>query len=116
MIVEMEPILNNRPFTYASPDAGDLEPITPSHLLLGRSIVSLPYYDVQDDELTNPTYGHTDDINRSAKIHPQLLAHFLHRWKTEYLTALFHQTTGINTQTVKVGDIVLINDDAPRVQ
>jgi len=118
MIVEVEAILNNRPLTYVSPDAGDLEPITPSHILLGRPIVSLPHYDVQDDELTDPTYGNTDDINRSAKVHAQLLAHFWHRWKTEYLTTLceFHRTTGKNAQTAKVGDIVLIHDDVPRVQ
>ena len=36
----------------------------------------------------------------------------------EYLTALceFHRTTGSNTQTVEVGDIVLIHGDTPRVQ
>ena len=36
----------------------------------------------------------------------------------EYLTALreFHRTTGSNTQTMKVGDIVLIHDDTIRVQ
>ena len=73
-----------------------MEPITPSHLLLGRPIVSLSHYDVQDDELTDPTYGEdTNDINRSAKAHAQLLTHFWNRWKTEYLTALreFHRET-----------------------
>ena len=36
----------------------------------------------------------------------------------EYLTGLreFYRTTGSNKQTVKVGDIVLIHDDTPRVQ
>ena len=71
MIVEVEAILNNQPLTCVSPDAGDLEPITPSQLLLGRPIISLPHYDVQDDELTDPTYGNTEDINRSAKVHAQ---------------------------------------------
>jgi len=117
MIVEVEAILNNRPLTYVSPDAEDMEPITPSHLLLGRPVVSLPHYDVQNDELTDPTYG-ADDINRWAKVHAQLLAHFWQRWRTEYLTALreFHRATGNNIQTVKVGDVVLIHDDTPRVQ
>ena len=96
----------------------DMELITSSHLLHGRPIVSLPHYDVQDDELTDPTFGETVDINRSAKVHAHLLAHFWNRWKLEYLTALheFHKTTGSNTQAVKVGDIVLIHDDTPRVQ
>ena len=68
--------------------------------------------------MTDPMYGNTDDINRSAKVHAQLLAHFWHRWKTDQLTAQreFHQTTGNNAQTAKVGDIVLIHDNVPRVQ
>ena len=41
MIVEVEAILNNCPLTYVSPDAEEMEPITSSHLLLGRPIVSL---------------------------------------------------------------------------
>ena len=118
IIVEVEAVLNNRPLTYVSPDVEDMEPITLSHLLHGRPIVSLPHYDVQDDELTDPTYGETVDMNRSAKVHAQLLAHFWNRWKLEYLTDLheFHKATGSNTQAVKVGDIVLIHDDTHRVQ
>jgi len=69
MIVEVESVLKNRPLTYVSPDADEIETITPSHLLCGRQIVSLPHYDVQ---LTNPTYGEKTHINRSAKVHAHL--------------------------------------------
>ena len=36
----------------------------------------------------------------------------------EYLTSLreFHRSTGNNTQTIGVGDVVFIHDDAPRTQ
>ena len=53
-----------------------------------------------------------------AKVQALLLQHFWSRWRREYLTALreFHHTTGTNTQTVKVGDVVLIHDDIPRIQ
>ena len=46
-----------------------------------------------------------------------MLKHFWTRWKSEYLTTLreFHKTTGNNIQRVKVGDVVLIHDDTPRV-
>ena len=37
IITETEAILNDRPITYVSPDIGDPEPLTPSHLLYGRS-------------------------------------------------------------------------------
>ena len=55
MTVEVEAILNNRPLMYVSTDSDDVEPITPSHLLHDRSIVSLPHFDTQDDDITDPT-------------------------------------------------------------
>ena len=81
-------------------------------------IVTLPHHDVEVDEVDDPTYGETTEIQRRAKAQALLLQHFRSRWKKEYLTALreFHHTTGTNTQTVKVGDIVLIHDDVPRIQ
>ena len=51
IIVEVEAVLNNRPLTYFSADVNDSDPITPLHLLYGRSIISLPYQRVEDDEL-----------------------------------------------------------------
>ena len=69
MIVEVESVLKNRLLTYVSPDANEIEPITPSYLLYGRQIVSLPHYDVQ---FTNPTYGEKTHIKRSTKVHVHL--------------------------------------------
>ena len=48
IVVEVEAVLNNRPLTHVSSDIRDAEPITPSHLLYDRPIVSLPHRDVQD--------------------------------------------------------------------
>ena len=40
-VVEVESIINSRPLTYLSPS--DLEePLTPSHLIAGKHVVSLP--------------------------------------------------------------------------
>ena len=117
IVVEVEAVLNNRPLTYVSSDVTDADPITPSHLLHGRPIVSFPHRDVQEDELDDPTYGETGDIQTRAKIQSLLLHHFWNRWSKEYLTALreFHRVSGTNTQTVRVGDVVLIHDDTSRV-
>ena len=78
----------------------------------------MPHHNVEVDEVDDPTYGETTEIQRRAKIQALLLQHFWSRWRREYLTALreFHHTTGTNTQTVKVGDVVLIHDDTPRIQ
>ena len=42
-IVEIEAHLNNRPLTYVSSDLDELKPLTPSHLLYGRVIDTLPH-------------------------------------------------------------------------
>ena len=55
-IVEIEAVLNDRPLTYVSADLRDPEPLTPSHLLCGRSITSMPHA-ITDDETSDPTFG-----------------------------------------------------------
>jgi len=56
LIVEIEAVLNDRPLTYQLADITDPEPLTPSHLLYGRRITTLPYLTTEDEELTDPTY------------------------------------------------------------
>ena len=118
LVTEVEAVLNNRPITYSSPDVNDPSPITPAHLLYGRTITTLPYHNVAADEISDPTYGDGSEVRRRAKAQAVLLSHFWSRWSKEYLTALreFHRTTGNNVQTVRVGDVVQIHDDTPRIQ
>ena len=58
LLVKVEPIINSRPLTYVS--VRDLEePLTLSHLLMGRRVLSLPdnlepASDVDDEEFINP--------------------------------------------------------------
>ena len=117
IIVEIEGILNDRPLTYMSSDVKDPEPLTPAHLLYGRRIISLPYHSVEEDELNDPDFGGESAVVKRAKIQALMLKHFWTRWRSEYLTTLreFHKTTGNNIQQVKVGDVVLVHDDTPRV-
>ena len=63
-------------------------------------------------------YGSTSSqMRKNAKRLSLLLNHFQTRWKHEYLISLreFHRSRGNNNQTVKVGDIVQIHDDGPRL-
>ena len=117
LVVEIEALMNDRPLTYVSSDIQDAGPLTPAHLLYGRRITTLPYEQIEEDELEDPTFGEDSQIKRRAKLLALTLRHFRHRWKHEYLTALreFHRASGNNNQTVKVGDIVLIHDDVPRI-
>ena len=51
LVTEIEALLNDRPLAYVSSDVQDAEPLTPVHLLYGRKIITLPYEQVEDDEL-----------------------------------------------------------------
>ena len=118
LVVEIEAVLNDRPLTYLSADVDDPEPLTPSHLLYGRRITTLPHPEFEDNKLTDPTYCTSSTLREKSRRQSQLLQHFQSRWKKEYIISLreTHRMTGTNLQTVKVGDIVLIHDDTPRMQ
>ena len=114
IVVEVEAHLNNRPLTYSSSDIGDPEPITPSHLLHGRRITTLPHTRV---EIKDPDFGDASAVKHRARVHATIIKHFWSRWRNEYLTALreTHKSTGNNEQHVNVGDVVLVHNDSTRV-
>lgn len=110
LITEIECVLNDRPLTYPSSDIKDSEVLTPAHLLYGRKITTVPYPQI-DIDLVN--FDKTPNYNKQMKRQTELIEHFRVRWKTEYLTSLreFHKTSGYNEQSIRIGDVVQIQDD-----
>ena len=95
-LTEVEAILNSRPLSYISSDDLD-EPLTPSHLLTGRRILSLP-----DGTATT---GSDDDINfevNSQELHARVhnlndaLDQFWDRWRDEYHLQLRERYPSMN--------------------
>ena len=78
-IVEIEARLNDRPLTYTSSDVNDPEPISPSHLLHGKRIVTLPHSITQDDEIHDPDFGDDSTLRRKAKRQALVIKHFWNR-------------------------------------
>ncbi|XP_071153450.1 uncharacterized protein [Mytilus edulis] len=117
VVTEIETISNDRPLTYPSSDIKDCEALTPSHLLYGRRISTLPYPQSEIENILDPTYMGHKDLNKSVYRQTQLIQHFWKRWKSEYLTSLreFHRTIGKNEQLINTGHIVQIHNECPRI-
>ena len=108
-LIEVEAIVNSRPLTYITSDELE-EPLTPSHLIIGRRILSLPddlsYLEDGDEEFTvnDETLQRRDNV----------INHFWKRWNKEYLLELCnaHRYPNANQQFSSAwdGDIVVIQD------
>ena len=108
LVTEVEAVLNSRPLTYISSEDTE-EPLTPSHLLVGYRILSLPDPLVPDDaDYSSETLTH----RRRHLL--KTLGNFWRRWK-EYLLELreFHRTRVRRgtTYNLKKGEIVKIYDE-----
>ena len=112
-LTEIEAILNDRTLTYVTSDALDPEPLTPSHLLYGRRITTLS----DDIDVHNVVSNHIT-VNKRVRVQRELINRFCARWKNEYLTSLRerHIKSGNNEQTIRVGDVVQVHDEVPRLR
>ena len=64
IIVDIQTVINDRPLTFVSSELGDIEPLTPAHLLHGRRITCVTHEMVDTDEIIDPSCGGTDSIRR----------------------------------------------------
>ena len=85
-VVEIEGTLNSRPLTYEYNEVG-CEVLTPSHLMFGRRLKSMPDDDVDDKSEDETNCG------RRFRYLAKKKQHFWNRWRKEYLVDLreFHR-------------------------
>ncbi|CAC5355044.1 unnamed protein product [Mytilus coruscus] len=116
IVTEVETILNDCPLTYVSSDPLD-EPLTPSYLLYGRRITTLPYPDNRDFEHSTFEVTH-ESVNKLSRLKSHLIQQFWYKWKHEYLTSLreYHLNTGKDNHTINVGDVVHVYEESPRTK
>ena len=115
-VTEVEAIVNSRPLLYVTSD--DLEePLTPSHLLVGWRVLSLPDDLGYRGEITDVDFEVTPtSLSRRAKYLNGVLNQFWRRWRNEYLLELrdgHRNQQGASTQApIAIGDLVLIHDES----
>ena len=110
VIVEIEGVINSRPLTYMFNEIEDV--LTPSHLLLGRRLLS-------DKE--KAWYDHNEEpdnavLSRRMRYLQTISEHYWKRFKEEYLVELREQHIqgSDHTRTVELGEIVVIQGQKKR--
>ena len=110
ILLEIELIINNRPLTHIYTDSTEL-PLTPSQLVFSRNL--------NHSSLSESPVNVEIDIYEHREKLTNIINHFWHRWRTEYVTNLreYQKLRSLNNNSpyIKVNDVVLIHDDnAPR--
>ena len=107
VLVEVEGTLNSRPLTYEY-DEVEHEVLTPSHLIFGRRIKSMP------DEIAEDPEDNENSVSARFRYLTVKLAHFWNRWRKEYLANLreFHRAkVGRADREVQTGDVVTVFEE-----
>lgn len=104
----VEAVLNSRPLCALSSDPNEFEVLTPSHFLIGRELLSVPEYNILDISSSR--------LNRWQAVQ-QMSQQFWKLWKQDYLHTLQQREKWFtNCRNLNVGDLVLINSDAPALK
>ena len=109
---EVEGCINSRPLTYQSSSLDGDSPLTPSHFLLGRTVLSKPVVDGD---------GHfsvsRDGLFSHLSYRDEQLEKFWYLWVNSYLRSLPPFRGSSVDDKVQVGSLVLIKDlQCPRLQ
>lgn len=103
-----EAVLNSRPLCALSSDPNEFEVLTPSHFLIGRELLSVPEHDLTDLSGSR--------LNRWQLVQ-QMSQQFWKLWRQDYLHTLQQrQKWFTNCRNLNIGDLVLLNSDAPSLQ
>ena len=104
VLTQIESVLNSRPLFPLSSDPCDLNPLTPSHFLIGRPAASIP-----DEDLVSQAENSVKTYEKLQRLY-QL---FWKRWSMEYISTLQERTkwkrNGLDQ--VKPGMLVLVKEE-----
>ncbi|XP_018406467.1 PREDICTED: uncharacterized protein LOC108782651 [Cyphomyrmex costatus] len=103
VLVQIEAILNSRPLSPLSTHPLDLQPLTPAHFIIGRTMTTVPCPNLTD--INENRLSHYQRIQ-------QVQQNFWKRWSKEFISELQRRTKWkTNIGTLKIGDLVLVKED-----
>ncbi|XP_055527359.1 uncharacterized protein LOC129719980 [Wyeomyia smithii] len=103
LLTQVEGCLNSRPLTPMSDDPNDLEPLTPSHFLVGSSLQAIP-----EPNLESVPFNRLNQWQQMQRN----LQEFWRRWRREYLNQLqARQKRWKPPVQIQIGKLVVIQDD-----
>ena len=111
---EVELILNSRPLSYVSTEDID-EPLTPSHLLMGRRLLSRPEANYNKDDPDFDINLDKNDLTWRMRHLSNVMNYFWSRWRNEYPIELreSHRVEKRDgNETVTLGDIVVVQEES----
>ena len=110
ILVEVKAVLNSTRLTYLYSDDVE-EPLTPSHLVIGRRLLTLPVEPLQIDDWDFRDHLTATKRSRYLADRIQLCRR---RWQREYLAEVgeFHRLKGKNytLPPVRINDVVILHD------
>ncbi|XP_011171560.3 uncharacterized protein LOC105204206 [Solenopsis invicta] len=103
ILIQIEACLNSRPICQLPSTPEDLQPLTPSHFLIGEPLTSLP-----DNDFSSVQINRLDRWQLLQRITQD----FWKRWSIEYLTSLQGKVKWrIEKSNLVINDSVLIQDN-----
>ena len=106
VITEIELVLNSRPLTYLHFDDVK-EPLTPSHLVVGRRLMTIP-----EDCAIKEEESDIELLTGRQRYLILLLSHFWNRWRNDYVLSLREHHRNVvkksNAPVIAVGDIITV--------
>lgn len=112
VLAEIEAVLNSRPLTILYPEAGEPEPLSPAHFLVGRKLTCLPPHRLSAETPTGA--ASRTRLVRRWRYRSAIVEGFWRRWRREYLLELrsAHLVRPTPSSGLNVGDMCLLNEDS----
>jgi len=100
-LCDIEAVINSRPLTYVSEDAGELMSLTPQHFMSDSVNMVVSDLDEVEDQFLKRRFRYRQNLRRELR----------ERFRAEYLANLKAKRELCNTPEIKVGEIVLLGSE-----